>query len=90
MSIGSLSDSDKAKIKELISQGVGVTSDIETMKEGLKEAVDAVAQELEIKKNVLNRAIKVAHKMNKNRDELAEGREELDEVEELLMIANKR
>jgi hypothetical protein len=90
MSIGSLSDSDKAKIKELISQGVGITSDIETMKEGLKEAVDAVAQELEIKKNVLNRAIKVAHKMNKNRDELAEGREELDEVEELLLIANKR
>lgn len=90
MSIGSLSDSDKAKIKELISQGVGVTSDIETMKEGLKEAVDAIAQELEIKKNVLNRAIKVAHKMNKNRDELAEGREELDEVEELLMIAKKR
>lgn len=90
MSIGSLSDSDKAKIKELISQGVGVTSDIETMKEGLKEAVDAIAQELEIKKNVLNRAIKVAHKMNKNRDELAEGREELDEVEELLLIANKR
>lgn len=90
MSIGSMSDSDKAKIKELISQGVSVTSDIETMKEGLKEAVDAVAQELEIKKNVLNRAIKVAHKMNKNRDELAEGREELDEVEELLLIANKR
>lgn len=90
MAIGSLSDSDKAKIRELINQGVNIMGDMETLKEGLKETVDAVAQELEIKRNVLTKAIRVAHKMNKNRDELAEGREELDDVEELLLIAKKR
>ena len=89
MTIGALSESDKAKIKELVQQGVGVTKDIDTLKEGLKEAVEAVAQELEIKKNVLSKAIRVAYKMQSNRDELAEGREELDEVEEILLIANR-
>lgn len=89
MTIGALSESDKAKIKELVQQGVGVTKDIDALKEGLKDAVEAVAQELEIKKNVLSKAIRVAYKMQSNRDELAEGREELDEVEEILLIANR-
>ena len=89
MSIGSLSESDKAKVKELITQGVAITRDVETLKEGLKETVDAIAAELEIKKAVLNKAIRVAYKMQENRDALAEGREELDEVEEILLIANR-
>jgi ABC-type transporter MlaC component len=89
MSIGTLSESDKAKIKELVNQGVSITRDVETLREGLRETVDAVAQELEIKKTVLNKAIRTAHKMQQNRDALAEGREELDEVEEILLIANR-
>jgi len=89
MTIGALSESDKAKIKELVQQGVGVTKDIETLKDGLKEAVEAISQELEIKKNVITKAIRVAYKMQENRDMLADGREELDEVEEILLIANR-
>ena len=89
MSIGSLSESDKLKVKELINQGVAVTSDVETLKEGLKETVDTIAAELEIKKAVLNKAIRVAYKMQENRDAIADGRDELDEIEEILMIANK-
>ena len=89
MSIGSLSESDKLKVKELINQGVAVTRDVETLKEGLKETVDAIAAELEIKKAVLNKAIRVAYKMQENRDAIADGRDELDEIEEILMIANK-
>jgi predicted nucleotide-binding protein (sugar kinase/HSP70/actin superfamily) len=89
MSIGTLSESDKAKIKELVNQGVAITRDVETLREGLRETVDAVAQELEIKKTVLNKAIRVAYKMQENRDALADGREELDEIEEILLIANR-
>ena len=89
MSIGSLSESDKAKVKELITQGVAITRDVETLKEGLKETVDAIAGELEIKKATLNKAIRVAYKMQENRDALADGREELDEIEEILLIANR-
>jgi len=90
MSIGTLSEADRLKIKELIDQGVSVTRDIETLKEGLKETIDAIATELEIKKPVLTKAIRVAYKMAENRDELAEGREVFDEIEELLEIAKKR
>jgi hypothetical protein len=89
MSIGTLSANDKAKLQELITQGVQVMQDIKNLKDGLSETVDSISEELEIKKNVLNKAIKVAFKMNENRDELAEGREELDEVEEILLATGQ-
>ena len=89
MSIGALSDNDKTRLKELVGQGVQVMQDIKVMKEGLNETIAAVSEELDIKKNVLNRAIRVAFKMSENRDELADGREELDEVEEILLATGK-
>lgn len=89
MGIGALSESDKIKIKELINQGVQVTLDVKNLKEGLNDLVAAVSEELEIPKPVLNKAIRVAAKMSENRDELADGREELDAVEEILSVAGK-
>lgn len=89
MGIGVLSDNDKARLQELINQGVQVMQDIKVMKDGLSETVDSVSEELDIKKNVLNKAIRVAFKMSENRDELADGREELDEVEEILLATGK-
>jgi hypothetical protein len=89
MGIGVLSENDKIKIKELINQGVQVTLDVKNLKEGLNDLVAAVSEELEIPKPVLNKAIRVAAKMSENRDELADGREELDAVEEILSVAGK-
>ena len=89
MSIGVLSENDKIKLKELINQGVQVTLDVKNLKEGLGDLVAAISEELEIPKPVLNKAIRVAAKMSENRDELADGREELDAVEEILAVAGK-
>lgn len=89
MGIGVLSDDDRSKLKELINQGVQVTNDIKALKEGLSETIAAVSDEMEISKAVINKAIKVAVKMGENRDELEEGREELDAVEEILMAIGK-
>lgn len=89
MSIGALSENDKAKLKNLINDGVQVMNDVKNLKEGLAETVAALSEEMEIPKNVLNKAIKVAFKMGENRDELNEGREELDAVEEILLAAGK-
>lgn len=89
MGIGALSSDDKSKLKQLIEQGVQTMHDIKALKDGLSETVDALSEEMEIKKNVLNKAIKVAFKMSENRDELSEGREELDEVEEILLATGK-
>lgn len=89
MSIGSLSTADKARLQHLINDGVQALSDIANMKEGLKETVDAISEELEIKKPVLNKAIRIAYKRSLNKDELSANREELDEVEEILAAADK-
>ena len=89
MSIGVLSENDKIKLKDLINQGVQVTNDIKNLKEGLNELVAAISEEMEIAKPVLNKAIKVAAKMGENRDELADGRDELDAVEEILIVVGK-
>lgn len=89
MSIGSLSAADKARLQHMINDGVQAMSDIANMKEGLKETVEAIAEELEIKKAVLNKAIKIAYKRSLNKDELSANREELDEIEEILVAAEK-
>jgi tellurite resistance protein len=89
MSIGALSTADKTKLQNLINEGVQVHIDVNTLKEGLKETIESVAEELDIKKNVLNKAIAIAYKRSQNKDKLTESREELDEVEQVLMAAGK-
>jgi hypothetical protein len=89
MSNRAYSESDLIKLRELIDQGVQVTSDIKNLKESLSEVIAAVSEELEIPKTILNKTIKVAFKMGENQDELEEGREELDAVEEILQVVGK-
>ena len=55
---------EKAKLERLINEGSTVLREIEDLNEGLKETVKAVAEELNIKPSVINRAIKIAHKGN--------------------------
>ena len=52
----------KIKLTQLINEGMGVMQEIETLREGLNDTVKAIAEELEIKPNVLKKAIRVAHK----------------------------
>ena len=53
---------EKAKLERLISEGSTVLREVEDLQEGLKETVKAVAEELQIKPSIINRAIKIAHK----------------------------
>ena len=48
----------------MISEGSTVLREVEDLQEGLKETVKAVAEELNVKPAVINRAIKIAHKGN--------------------------
>ena len=43
-------------------EGVQVSQEIKDLREGLSDTVKAVAQELDMKTSVLNKAIRVAHK----------------------------
>jgi hypothetical protein len=75
---------DKAKITRIINEGIQVSTDISTLKEGLSETVKAVAEELDLKPAVLNKAIRIAHKAT-----LGQERDTLSEVEEVLEAAGR-
>jgi|TARA_Y100000385_G_scaffold207506_1_gene215157 transposase-like protein len=55
---------EKAKLEKLVREGVTVLQEIEDLNQGLKETVKAVAEEMDVKPSLINKAIKVA----KNRD----------------------
>lgn len=75
---------EKARITSLLEEGNNVLNDIAALRDGLKETVDAVAEEYEIPKRVLNRAIRTYFKQN-----ISEDREQVTSVEEILTIAGK-
>ena len=55
---------EKAKLERLISEGSNVLRELEDLQEGLIETVKAVAEELQIKPSIINKAIRIAHKDN--------------------------
>ena len=71
-------EEEKTRLKKLITEGMQVTYEVETLREGLRETVKAIAEEMELKPGVLNKAIKVAHK--------ASFQEEFDKFDELETI----
>ncbi len=52
----------KAKLTQIINEGMGVMSEVEALNEGLSDTVKAIAEELQIKPSVLKKAIRIAHK----------------------------
>jgi division protein CdvB (Snf7/Vps24/ESCRT-III family) len=72
---------EKAKLERLIKEGSNVLREVEDLNEGLKETVKAVAEELQIKPSIINKAIKIAHK-----DDWAKHEEEWEEIEGILGI----
>lgn len=75
---------EKAKLERLINEGVQVKQEVEDLTTGLKDTVKAVAEELEIKPSLINKAISVAHKGNWN-----EVYEEFDDLETLVVTVGK-
>ena len=59
----------KLKLTQLINEGCQVLHEIETLNEGLNDTVKAIAEELEIKPNVLKKAIRLAHKSEFGREQ---------------------
>jgi transposase-like protein len=74
---------EKAKLDRLIKEGSTVLQEVEDLQAGLKDTVKAVAEELEIKPSVINKAIKIAHKGDWKAHE-----EEWEEIESILGITN--
>ena len=75
---------EKAKLERLISEGQNILREVEDLKEGLKETVKAVAEELEIKPSVINKTIIIAHKDNWKAHE-----QEWNDIEMILGVTNR-
>ena len=65
----------KAKLTQLINEGMQVLHEVDTLNEGLNDTIKAIAEELEIKPATLKKAIKIAHQAklgetNRDHDEL--------------------
>jgi predicted regulator of amino acid metabolism with ACT domain len=53
---------EQAKIKQIISEGITVMTEIQDLTEGLNDTIKAVAEELEVKPSVIKKAIRIAQK----------------------------
>jgi hypothetical protein len=62
MSARMFSADQKAKLTQLINEGMQVMMEVETLSEGLNDTVKAIAEELEVKPAILKKAIRIAHK----------------------------
>jgi uncharacterized membrane protein YgcG len=52
----------KAKLTQIINEGMQVMMEVDTLNEGLNDTIKAVAEEMEIKPAILKKAVKLAHK----------------------------
>lgn len=75
---------EQARLKRLIEEGMQVTFEIETLKEGLRDTVKAISEEMDLKPAVVNKAIKIAHKAN-----FQEEYDKFDELETILETVGK-
>ena len=74
-----------AKLKSVINDGVQIKREVEDLNGWLKDTVSAIAEELEIKPAVLNKAITKAFKGDFERDQT-----DLEAVEEILDVTGNK
>ena len=75
---------EKAKLERLVNEGVTVLQEVEDLNAGLKETVKAVAEELDIKPSLINKAIKIAQKGEWNKVA-----DEFDDLETLVVTVGR-
>jgi hypothetical protein len=75
---------EKAKLEKLINEGGTVLREIDDLKESLKDTVKSIAEELDVKPAIINKAIKIAYKGN-----WVDHNEDWQEVEAILDITKQ-
>lgn len=75
---------EKAKLLNVIDQGVQVLQEVEDLKGGLRDTIKSIAEELDIKPSLLTKAVNVAHKQNWNKVN-----EEFEELENILVTTGR-
>lgn len=84
MSNRQFNQEERAKLKQLITEAISITTEVETLQGGLNDTISAVGEEMQIKPSVLKRAIKMAQKRDYNK-----ARDDLDMIESILNSTDK-
>ena len=84
MAVKNFNDSEKQKLIQIISQGSQVLGEVDDLRSGLRDTVKAVAEELELKPALINKAISIAHK-----DNYKNLQENMDLLDSILVAAGK-
>ena len=53
---------EKAKLTQVISEGLTVMQEVDDLNEGLNDTIKAIAEEMQIKPSVLKKAVRTAYK----------------------------
>jgi|TARA_E500000178_G_C16761923_1_gene635173 transposase-like protein len=77
-------EAEKQKLIQLIREGSQVLGEVDDLKSGLRDTVKAIAEEMEIKPAVINKAITVAHK-----DSYKNVADDMDLLDSILHAAGK-
>ena len=64
MAVRNFNPEEKQKLMQIIKEGSQVLGEIDDLRGGLKDTVKAIAEEMEIKPAMINKAITIAHKDN--------------------------
>ena len=64
MAVKNFNDSEKQKLIQIISQGSQVLGEVDDLRSGLRDTVKSIAEELELKPALINKAISITHKGN--------------------------
>ena len=84
MPLRTFNPSEIAKLKQLMNEGIQVTGEVEALREGLKDTVKAISEEMDMKPATLNKAIRIAYK-----NEFAQVQDSFSAVEEVLQAVGR-
>jgi len=84
MALRTFGPSEITKLKTLMSEGIQVTGELEALREGLKDTVKAISEEMDMKPATLNKAIRIAYK-----NEFANVQDSFNAVEEILQATGR-
>ena len=79
MPIDAINEQEKVRLIQLVNEGCLVLQEVDDLKGGLRDTVRAIAEEMDVKPSVLNKAITVAHKAK-----LTEARADFEDMETIL------
>lgn len=79
-----LTPEDAKKLKRVIDEGLKLTQEVKDLKDGFKDTVKAVSEELGLKPAILNKAIRVAYKAS-----LEAEKESVNDIEEVLALVGR-